>query len=1132
MINQKQQSFLNNISRFSKKKRRLQAMGAAIHFIMLILSVWMSAALADQVFSFSETSRWGLLLINALIFGAAAYLLLVKPFLRYFRDNKALRLITDAKETARYYPETGDAFIIACQLITEEKGKTAGSDALRQAAIDHILSAYIQEDFAARLSLQSFLPPTKLLVPVFTALILLTAIQWETLGHSGLRLLNPTNEYLQIPAYNFSVEPGNIKLLKGSPLTIKAFYSGPLLEGCFLIRQTGEEKQQMPLQKQEGFYRLTLNDIRSGFIYRLSGIPVTETYSGRLLSEEFKVVVLIPPRVEQLDIRVQPPLYTGLSEFQQERNIGDVSALRGSRVNIEIKLNKTVRAGQLLFASGKKLPLRLRREQLDGVFTVNQNDSYQIILEDTSGISNQNPISYRIAVAEDNAPFVDVTEPGIDVESPIDGNLALKIEAEDDFGIRALSLHYMIVNEQPSKSDTIKISLPMKNIKGRNGQSAYLLDFNKLPLTFGDTLKYFARAVDNNTLNGGSSARSKIYSIRFPSIEELFESMDKQQQREISALDEVREESGKLKKDLEKIDRQMKRAEKMDWEKKQAIEKTVQKQKELQKKLEQIRKELDEAVKKLEQNNLISPELLEKYTKLQEMFRETLSPELMQALQKLQDSLQKSNPQEVRQALAKLKLNQEAFEKSIERTMELLKRVQFEQHLDRLVKKAEKLARQQEKISKEIDAPKTKSDENIEQTRQMQKQQKKQLENLTADLQRFLKEELLEQFAKTQQITDSVSSALQKGTVGKKMEKIERQLATGRRSQAAQNSKQLQRQLNNLSRQMQQAQQMMRQKSKDDTAKEMRNIGRRMLELSFKEEQISRKTQKTSPLGNNFSSILKAQGEALRNFQTIVKKTAALAQKTFFIQPQISKSLRQVQNKMQQSLQQLSERNKNAALRSQGEAMSSLNASVLGMSRALSQMMQSQSGTGFDEFMKQMQQMAGQQGQLNSESMNLMQGQGNEGMLSGEQAAKAKRLGGRQAALRQALQELGGKTGKREDILGELSQIGKDMERVEKDLLRGRFDRTTVERQRRILSRMLDAQRSLEQRKYSKKRKAEQAKQYGVKDPSEADGGEVPDKKIIEEAMRRALKQGYSRDYQKLIEIYFEKLLRANDAGN
>ena len=1130
MMNRNQHVFLDNISRFSKKQRRLQAAGAAIYFILLVLTVWMSTMLADQLFHFSESSRWGLLLINTLVFGGSGYVLLIRPFFKGARFTNRKGQISAAREVARAYPETGDDFIIASQLIEDARGVSAGSDDLRQAAIERLISAYGAEDFSNRLRAKSFFPPIMLMLPLLSAIGFLMIMQGPVLLHSGLRLLNPANDYIQVPAYSFDVQPGDLRLIKGSSMQIKALYSGPALNGCLLLQQKKGVERSISLQKREGAYGLKLNDIRSDFSYRLSAVPLNETYSGRLLSPRFKVSVLVPPRVEQLDMRVQPPRYSGQAEFQQERNIGDVSALRGSRVYVAIKLNKTVRSARLLFTSGTKVPLRMRRRQLDGVFTVKQNDSYQILLEDTSGVKNQNPIWYRINVLEDKAPFVDITEPGLDLESPIDGTLPLKIEAEDDFGISALSLRYTIRNSRPSNKDTVTISLPIKRVQGRNGWSSYVLDFNKLPLTFGDTLKYFARAIDNNALNGGTAAQSKIYRVWFPSLEELFESMDKQQEKDISDLDEVREESEKLKKDLDKIDRQMKRAEKMDWEKKKAIENMVQKQKELQKKLEKSRKELDEAVKKLEQNSLISPELLQKYTKLQEMFRETLSPELLEALQKVQDSLQKSNPNEMRQALDKLKLNQEAFEKSIERTMELLKRVRFEQHLDRLVQKAEKLARQQEKISKEIEAQKQKSGKETEQISAMQKQQKEQMDNLSEDLQNFLQEELLEQFPQTRQTADSASAMLKKGDAGKKMEKMERQLAAKQLMKAAQNSQQLQNDFNSLSNQMRQAQQQMRQKSKEDISRQMRELSRRLLELSMKQEGLTGKTQKTSPLANNFSRLLKEQGQALRNFQSVVKKAAALSQKTFFIQPKLSKSLQQVQTKMQQSLQQLSERNKNAAMRSQGEAMSGLNASVLGMGQALSQMMQSQSGTGFDEFMKQMQQMAGQQGQLNSESMNLMQGQGNEGMLSGEQAARARRLGGKQATLREALQELSGKTGQREDILGELSQIGKDMEQVEKDLLRGRFDRKTVERQRRILSRMLDAQRSLEQRKYSKKRKAEQAKQYGVKDPGPPGSGEVPDKKIIEEAMRRALKQGYSRDYQKLIEIYFEKLLRANDS--
>ena len=91
------------------------------------------------------------------------------------------------------------------------------------------------------------------------------------------------------------------------------------------------------------------------------------------------------------------------------------------------------------------------------------------------------------------------------------------------------------------------------------------------------------------------------------------------------------------------------------------------------------------------------------------------------------------------------------------------------------------------------------------------------------------------------------------------------------------------------------------------------------------------------------------------------------------------------------------------------------------------------------------------------------------------------------------------------------------------------LNRKTIERQQQILSRMLESQRSLETRDYSEKRKAERAGTYSVKDPAITSDGIRADKKVIEEAMRKALKQGFNKDYQKMIKVYFEKLLQEVD---
>ena len=570
----------------------------------------------------------------------------------------------------------------------------------------------------------------------------------------------------------------------------------------------------------------------------------------------------------------------------------------------------------------------------------------------------------------------------------------------------------------------------------------------------------------------------------------------------------------------------MKRAKQIDWDKKQAIEKSFKKQKELQKKIEQIREDLDKAIKELEKNNLISADILEKYTKLQELFRDVISPELMQSLQKLQDALQKPNPKDVKQALQNFKLNQEAFEKNIERTMELLKRVQFEQQMDQLVQKAEALLKQQQKINQEIGDKQEQQD--IEQLHQQQQRQK---ESLGQDIERFKKQELLEQFPKVRQEIDSASGQLKSQSLKQDLNDFTINMQQGQMDQAAQNSEKLEEQFEDVHQKLEQAQNEMMQQGKQMIGNKMQRISQQLLELSFEQERIQNETQETSALASNFNSILRDQGHTLDNFGKVVRNISALSRETFFLQPQITSALRRAEQKMRKSIGQLSERSKGPATKSQTEAMQALNESVISMNQSRGQMMQSQSGTGFEQFLKQMQQMAAQQGQINAQSLNLMQGQGNQGMFSQQELGQLKRLGSGQAALRQALDELSGQMGQRDDILGELDHIGQQMEHVEKDLLRGHLDRKTVERQRQILSRMLDSQRSLEQKEYSKKRKAEQAKYFTRKDPGDQGPGLDMDKKEIEQAMRRALNQGYTKDYQKLIRIYFEKLLRLNDAA-
>jgi hypothetical protein len=180
------------------------------------------------------------------------------------------------------------------------------------------------------------------------------------------------------------------------------------------------------------------------------------------------------------------------------------------------------------------------------------------------------------------------------------------------------------------------------------------------------------------------------------------------------------------------------------------------------------------------------------------------------------------------------------------------------------------------------------------------------------------------------------------------------------------------------------------------------------------------------------------------------------------------------------------------------------------------------SATGFEQYMEQMQKMAGRQGQLNEESLNFFQQ--NQGSLSMEQQSQLKRMAAEQKAIQESFENMSKEMQNRSDILGRLDHLSDQMGEVVQDLQEMTIDRKTIDRQQQILSRMLDAQKSVREKEYSKKRIAEAGKIYRRNSPDDPTNIEDLRLKQLSLDLNRALQEGFNPDYEKLIEEYFRAL--------
>jgi len=256
---------------------------------------------------------------------------------------------------------------------------------------------------------------------------------------------------------------------------------------------------------------------------------------------------------------------------------------------------------------------------------------------------------------------------------------------------------------------------------------------------------------------------------------------------------------------------------------------------------------------------------------------------------------------------------------------------------------------------------------------------------------------------------------------------------------------------------------------------------------------------------------------------------SALSQKTFAITPEMGKALGDAKQQMNNSIQGLQNRNSNMAALSQGKAMESLNEAADLVKSSIEQMMKGGGQGGMMSLMQQLQQMAGQQMSLNNLTQMLQQAM--KGNMTMQQQAELQRLAQQQDVIRKSLAELNKEAmiaGQSKKIPADLNDIAKKMEEVVKNMASDQLDDKTVQQQEHILSRLLDAQKSINERDYEKERESAAGKDVVRQSPANLNLSSEKGKNKIKDELNKAVQEGYTKDYEDLIRKYYEALQKEN----
>ena len=1091
--------------------------------------------LAESIFRFSAVERKIIFVLLMFMIFSMLITYLTKPLKIILGIDKSLSDEKLAEKVGFRFNEVKDRLLNAIQIYSNKKINREGySEELTDEYVSRIGRELVNKDFRVALNFKSLFNGLKIFGIVFSIGILMFIFFYGVFGDSLERVFQPNKEFPIYPDFTISLKPGDLDVIRGENVEIKVIVNGknPDMVGLFVKEEGADNFSEVELDKNGGNdFIYKIDKLKRSFEYFAKGVDDVLFQRNRVFTTQvYNIGVIYRPMIRKLKVRLDFPSYSGLGSRYLDDNNGDITALKGTNAHFEVFMNKNISEGNVIFSSERIANMNIRNTIATASFVINEDDRYKLILKDEEGITNEDPIEYLISTILDQYPAVEIIEPGKDIDLEEGMKVPLYFTIRDDFGFSRLRLAFRKISsydKTPAKNvnndESGKFEYIDLNIFNSSELTQNLLhdwDLSKSNILPEDEVIYFIEVYDNDNVSGPKRGVSRTFRLRFPSLAEIYATVEEIQDINIEDMEEIFERNQQLKEKLDEIALEMRRNYDASWEKRKELKNIANEQAETQKKLKDIQNRLEELIDKIEKNDLVTLETMKKYLELQELINEIASPEFKKVIEELQKSLEKqlSSP-EMRNLIDKVNLTQKDMLKRIERTLSIMKQIQIEQKMDELVRKAEELLKRHKDIQKKVE-----STENLEELNNKKLADDEDKLKKSADELRNNMEEVAEKMSEDpimpfQKINSSIEM-FDNRKIPVKMTQMSKNLKDNEISRAGELGKEIEKDLSDLSENLKLAQKEMIEAQKETIRNAMLKSAIDLLALSKSEEKLQEESLHLDKNSSRFPSIAEKQLEILSGLSRSGQELINLSQKTFFITPEMGQALAQALIQMQNSIRELENRNGQLAASNQSKSMMALNMAVEEIRRSLKNLEGASSASGLEEYLKRLEEMAGKQNGINQKTSEFPIG----AQPSLTQQAEMLRLAGEQEALRRALEELMNEMGRSSQILGDIDQIEKDMEDVVKDLKDKNLEKRTLQLQERILSRLLDAQRSLHRRDYSKKRKSETAKEYQALSPPELLPGIGEKENKIREDLLKALNEGYARDFMKLIRKYFEAL--------
>jgi hypothetical protein len=1069
---------LDKLDAFIRKYYKNRMIRGMMYSVGLVVGFFLLIAVMEYFGRFDTTGRtilfWGFALSSVFIIGR----FIIQPLIKIYRLGKVISYEQASVIVGTHFPEVKDKLLNTLQLKQLSSTHGAGMS-LVEASIDQRASELRPVPFSSAIDLGENTRYLKFALPPLLIFLFLLFTDAKILKDSTNRLVNHGTEFVEEAPFQFNIVNDKLEVPRQEDFLLELEIDGELVPDKVFLKVDGAT-YKMDKRNSRTFSHMFKN-IQSSTDFKFA--------ADKFYSKEYNLKVLPKPVLLGFQVSLIPPAYTG-EPTQTLRNVGNLSVPAGTKARWQFNTENT----DVLSIYYKDSVYTPDPEQKDLYFFNDRlwrNGEYAVSTRN-SFMSNKDSIIYSINVVPDLYPEISVEQQS---DTADDRRVYFRGEIKDDYGFSRLTFNYTYL--QSASDSIIAGRVQSEEVNFSAGQSAdqffHYWDMTALGIAAGEEIEYYFEIWDNDGVNGAKSTRSKTQSFKAPSKDELAAEQEKSNEEIKDELEKAIKESQELQKEVEEVKREVMDKKELNWQDKKKIEKLLEKQKNLENRMDNIQQQNENKLEKQERYQKQENEnLLDKQKQLQELFEQVMSPEMKELYRQMEEMMKELDQEKIQEQLEQMEMTNEEIEEELDRNLELFKQLEVEMKAEEIKEKLDELAEKQKELAEKTE----KGEESTEDLKKEQEELKEEFEQVKDDI------DALEKLNEELEEPNDMDTESMEEDVDDAQDDSSNELDKGNESKAAESQKEAGEKMEQMSAMMANMAGGGGEEEQEEDMDALRALLENIIDLSFDQEGVMDQMKGISKDDPKYVDHGQFQRKLKDDAQIIKDSLLALSKRVMQIAPKVNKEISSINSNMSKAIDAFSDRQTPEVLSKQQYVMTSLNELALLLDDALQQMQKEMAsmmqGTGNcskpggkgqgkpgkngkPKSMSQMQK--AMQEKLKGLQKGMSPGQSGMPGRSG-MSEKLAKTAAEQGALRRALEEKAKELN--EDGSGngnQLKKIAKDMEEVERDIVNNDVTRETINRQQEILTRLLQHEKAEKEREYDNKRKSNEAIEYQISNP-------------------------------------------------